>query len=120
MRFSTYIIAYLSEVGCVVMHFIVPNDGESSSWTCEGLFCGESGSAGTRSGQVSGCPVIVKCIAKCTFAKCKAVSSNWEGSHPAVPFSLASSAARVGAIGPAIRQQPPPLVVCMVLHAVMT
>ena len=38
----------------------MPNDGESSSWTCEGMFCSESGSADTRSGQVSGCPVVAK------------------------------------------------------------
>ena len=38
----------------------MPNDGESYSWTCEGTLCSENGSADTRSGQVSGCPVVAK------------------------------------------------------------
>ena len=46
----------------------------------------------THSWQVGWCPVVAKaeCITKCTFVKCKAMGSNWEGSHPAVGTLLAS------------------------------
>ena len=60
MQLASVCLAIIEWVGCEVTHFIVPNDGKSSSWTCEGMFCSESGSADTHSGQVSGCPVVAK------------------------------------------------------------
>ena len=80
-------MAYLSEkVCCEVTHFIVPNDGDTTCWTSEGMFYGESGTTDTSSGPVCGCPVVAqaKCIVKSTFMECKAVSSDWKGSQPAV------------------------------------
>ena len=74
-------MAYLSEkVGCEVTHLTVSNDGDSSGWTCESMFCGESSSADTCSGQGSKCPVVAKtkCIMKCAFVECKPMISSWE------------------------------------------
>ena len=79
-------MAYFSEkVGCEVTHLIVPNDGDSSCWTCDSMLCGESHSANTLwAGQWASSCSKGKVHHEEHFVECKAMSSNWKGIHPAV------------------------------------
>ena len=57
---------FREKVGCEV---ITSDDGNSFGWTCEGKFCGESGSTYKCSGQAMWIP-------KCTFVASKATTVN--------------------------------------------